>query len=131
MAAVRAPGAIPLTLHRVRGHPDGASAVSHPDLLNDLRPHDDELEESDAHRPIEGARAELPVDDRANFRDVGRGDVRCGYAGRKKREEPEKETSQLLVATSTLRSRSSCSSRRRSANTFCAYCAELSRNAPL
>src|SRR5688572_17772005 len=131
MTAVSAPAAVVLALHGVIGDPSGARPVGHADLLHDLRGHDDELKESDAHRPIEGTRVDLPVDDRADLRHVGAGDLHCRNAGGKKREQPEKEPSQPLAATWTLRWRSTCSSRRRSANTFCAYCAELSRNEPL
>jgi hypothetical protein len=67
------------------GEPGDAGPVSYPDLLDDFRGHDDELEESDAHRPINGAGIDLPVDDRANFGYVAAGDLHGRSAGGKKR----------------------------------------------
>src|SRR5688572_5297079 len=131
MAAVGAPGAVLLALHGVIGDPDRAAPVGDADLLHHVRAHDDEVEEREPHRALDGAGVDLLLDHRADLGYIGSGDGRCPDAGGKHREEPEKEASQLLAATRTLRSRSTCSSRRRSANTFCAYCAELSRSAPL
>src|SRR5688572_13971790 len=55
MATVGAPGPVLPALHGVIGDPDGTGPVGDADLLHDLRAHDDELEEGQPHRALNGA----------------------------------------------------------------------------
>src|SRR5205085_10817212 len=55
VAAVRAPAAVLLALHRVVGNPDGAAAVRDPDALHGFVADGSQPEESDRRRPVHRA----------------------------------------------------------------------------